>query len=292
MPEAFTLGPLLIPTRAASFILSLLLLFWLVQRIAAYLKTDVQRSVEIAEQSAWLGLLAARMVFALFNLSSYSDRPWTVLYFWQPGYNIVAGVLVAGAYIGYRVIQQPRVERKALVASLMGGLSLPAVLLAGVLLSMNRFADGDVVVPGRALPVVQAQAINGRPVSFSEYAGNGLVVNFWATWCPPCRREMPLLESVYQEFKKQGVVVLGIATDAEWKTVQEYLAKRGVNYPVWQNRLLAESGGATASTLSGRFGVVGFPTTFFIDAQGVVQSSYVGELNRALLDQRIAVIRP
>ncbi len=292
MPEAFSLGPLLIPTRAAGFILLLLLAFWLVRRIALALKEDSDRYVQAAERSAWLGLLAARLVFALLNWASYSERPWTVLYFWQPGYSLVAGIIVAVVFLLFKVYQQDLASRKNMLLSLTAGFAVPVLIFSGLLLSMNRFAAPGVVVPGKMLPASIVSDLKGQPVGFADSAAKGRVVNFWATWCPPCRREMPLLESVYQQYREQGIEIIGVATDSDRQLIEDYVNRVGVNYPVWQDFIRADGNQSGMKRLSQQFGVVGYPTTFFVDAKGVVQSSYVGELNLALLNQRIAGIKP
>jgi thiol-disulfide isomerase/thioredoxin len=158
---------------------------------------------------------------------------------------------------------------------------------------MNRFVDAEIFVPGDALPGGQlATDLNGEPVSFTDFSGKGMVVNFWATWCPPCRREMPLLEEIYDKYKSQNIVVIGVSVDSARDTAKKYVESVGVSYPVWGNVARNGNGAARATRLSSMFGVVGFPTTFFVDANGIIQSSYVGELNLAILNKRISKLVP
>lgn len=292
MPEAFTLGPLLIPTRAMGFVLLALLALWLVRRIATRMEADADFCVRIAEQSLWIGLVASRLVFALLNWQSYAAKPWTVLYFWQPGYAFSPGLIAALIYLFIRISRQQESTRRTLINSLIAGFTLPILLFTSMLLTMNRFVAKEIFIPGDTVPTYLATDIDGAQVSLADYRGKGLIINFWATWCPPCRREMPLLERTYQKYKSQNIAMIGITVDESMDIVKNYVQSVGVSYPIWENALSRLNTGVSRGRFSQLFGIVGFPTTFFVDADGVIQSSYVGELNQALLDKRITALIP
>jgi len=288
MPEAFLIGPLLIPTRVAGLVFSALLAIWLVRRVAIFLNIDAVLSASIAEYSLWVGIAASRLGYVVWNWSAFADKPWTAVYFWQPGYSIAAGLVAALVYALYRIIKQQRVVRSSIAAALGAGFTLPAILFTGMLITMNKFVDPNVLTPGDSVSQYQLTDLNGKPVSFDDYKGKGMVVNFWATWCPPCRREMPLLESVYQQYKSQDVIVIGISMGEPRDIVRRYVGSVGVTYPIWGNRARPEQVTIeNGVVLSEKFNVVGLPTTFFIDRNGTIQSSRVGELNRAILQERI-----
>ena len=111
----------------------------------------------------------------------------------------------------------------------------------------------------------------GPPIVLSAYRGNIVVLNFWASWCVPCREEMPNLERTWQEFRTQGVVVLGINVADDYDDAAAFLKKLAITYPnvfdPEQTRLRA-------------YGVVGLPTTFFLDPRmqlrDKVPGGYVG----------------
>jgi cytochrome c biogenesis protein CcmG/thiol:disulfide interchange protein DsbE len=293
MPEAFSIGPFLIPTRTAGFLLMALLALWIVHRVANYLKTDFNLCVRIGEQGLWVGIVASRLSFALLNWSSFSAKPWSVLYLWQPGYSFSAGIITALAHILYRIYRQEAKQRRAIISSLSAGFTLPVLLFIGMLLTINQFVDTEIFIPGDTVPGDRVTAdLYGKPVSFADFSGKGLVINFWATWCPPCRREMPLLEEVYDKYKSKGIVVIGVAMDGSPEAIRNYIESVGVTYPIWGNIMANNSGVSSGASLSNMFGVVGFPTTFFVDADGVIQSSYVGELNLAILNNRIPELMP
>ena len=288
MPEAFLVGPFLVPTRVAGFIFSALLALWLVRRTAHFLKVDAALSARIAEHSLWIGIAASRLGYVVWNWSAFEGKPWTAFYLWQPGYSFAAGFGAALIYAFHRIYKQQRTLRNPIAAALGAGFTFPVLLFTGMLITMNKFVDPNVLTPGDSVSQYQLTDLNGKPVSFDDYKGKGIVLNFWATWCPPCRREMPLLESVYQQYKTQGVVVIGISMGEPRDIVQRYVDSAGVTYPIWNN--LARPGQITTvngTILSDQFNVVGLPTTFFIDRNGIIQSSHVGELNRAILQERI-----
>ena len=292
MPEAFSIGPFLVLTRAVGFLLLAFLALWMVHWASIYFKADKHWCSRIAEHGLWIGVIVSRLVFALFNWSSYAAKPWSLLYLWQPGYSFSAGVIGALAYILYRIYQQEAEMRRSIVNALSVGFTLPVLLFTGMLLTMNQFVSAKIVIPGDAIPNEKVTDLHGKAVSFAQYAGKGLVVNFWATWCPPCRREMPLLEEVYTQYQSQDLVVIGISVDGNRDTIKNYIESAGVSYPIWEDLLAQHDVGVLGTGLSNLFGVVGFPTTFFVDANGVIQSSYVGELNLAILKKRIPALLP
>jgi thiol-disulfide isomerase/thioredoxin len=292
MPEAFSIGPFLIPTRTAGFLLLALFALWTVRRVAIYLKADVNLCVRIGEQGLWIGIVASRLSFVLLNWSSFSAKPWTILYLWQPGYSFSVGLVAALAYIFYRIYRQEVERRRAVVSSLSAGFALPVLLFIGMLLTMNRFVDVEIYIPGDTVPNDKVTDLYGEPASFADFVGKGLVVNFWATWCPPCRREMPLLEEVYNKYKSRNITVIGVSVDNSRDAIKNYVESVSVTYPIWEDSVIRSNNLPGGTSLSSMFGVVGFPTTFFIDANGVIQSSYVGELNLAILNKRISGLIP
>lgn len=133
------------------------------------------------------------------------------------------------------------------------------------------------------LPDFQLADRDGKMRSLQDWQGKSLIVNFWATWCAPCRREIPLLQRIEQERGGEGFQVVGIAVDFRDK-VLEYANEMKIGYPL----LIGEQDGLDAASA---FGVeaVGFPFTVFSDAQGRVIMAHLGELHepqaKIILDQ-------
>jgi len=106
-----------------------------------------------------------------------------------------------------------------------------------------------------------------------------LVVNFWATWCPPCRREIPDFIAAQDAYADQGVQFIGVALDDAKSTVQQYAEEHGINYPN-----IFEGG----REMTGQFGGVrAIPTTFIIGRDGQILDRHVGGMTRADLDEAI-----
>jgi thiol-disulfide isomerase/thioredoxin len=113
---------------------------------------------------------------------------------------------------------------------------------------------------------------DGMPRSLHDWPGKSLIVNFWATWCAPCRREIPLLEQIARERAGAGFQVIGIAVDFRDK-VLDYAREMKIDYPL----LIGEQEGLDAAASFG-IDAVGFPFTVFTDAKGRVIAAHLGEL--------------
>lgn len=109
---------------------------------------------------------------------------------------------------------------------------------------------------------------NGKPVELSQFRGDVVLLNFWATWCAPCRQEIPFFIGFQQAYRDRGFVVLGVALDEDgWNSVKPYADAKKINYPV----LVGDD------RLSERFGgLKAVPTTFIIDRQGRIAATHVG----------------
>ena len=112
-------------------------------------------------------------------------------------------------------------------------------------------------------------------VSLEDYDGEVIIMNFWATWCPPCRAEMPGINRFYQAHKDDGLVVLAINEEESAEVVRPFIQANNLSFPV-----LLDSEGRVAQQYSTR----SFPTTFIIDRDGVIQHVQTGEISEAELE--------
>jgi peroxiredoxin len=122
------------------------------------------------------------------------------------------------------------------------------------------------------LPQIALPGLDGRTHRLAEWTGRPLVVNFWATWCDPCRREIPLLRTLRHERAAEGLEVIGIAVDSA-DAVRTYAAKEGIDYPV----LVGEDGALSAVGAFGMEAVL--PFSVFADRQGRILTLKIGELH-------------
>jgi thiol-disulfide isomerase/thioredoxin len=138
---------------------------------------------------------------------------------------------------------------------------------------------GDVagaVAPEFELPVLDS---NGKTLKLSELKGKAVVLNFWATYCVPCKTEMPWLVEMQKQYGTQGLQILGVTKDGDSeKTASGFTKKMGVNYPI----LL---GTGKVEDLYG--GIDGLPTTFFIDRSGKVVVRRLGQMNEGQIVEDI-----
>lgn len=123
---------------------------------------------------------------------------------------------------------------------------------------------------------------NGISQALSQYKGKIIVLNFWATWCPPCREEMPELSQLHQEYINKNVVVLGIAID-EVGLVKEFTQATPVNYPLFAAE---EEGMTLGNALGNDKGVL--PYTIIIDTHGNVVKTYFGRISKSLLETTLS----
>jgi peroxiredoxin len=139
-------------------------------------------------------------------------------------------------------------------------------------------------IPER-LPAFSLADRTGKTTSIATWRDKSLIINFWATWCTPCRHEIPLLESLYREWNTRDVEVVGIAVD-HLEKVLAYADELKIPYPL----LVGEQ---DALDVAGAFGFESpvFPFTVFTDRQGEVVTLYVGELHRAEADLILTIVQ-
>ena len=128
-------------------------------------------------------------------------------------------------------------------------------------------------IPDR-LPQFSLQDPSGKPTSIGSFADKSLIINFWATWCAPCRSEIPLLEALHAEWADRGVSVVGIAVDHR-EAVLEFAKRFKIAYPL----LIGEQDALDAAAALGVESPV-FPFTVFTDRRGEVVALYIGELHK------------
>jgi thiol-disulfide isomerase/thioredoxin len=163
-------------------------------------------------------------------------------------------------------------------------------LIAGaawIALSANTTAvTGKTSAPqaGFAAPEFTLRTPDDEEYTLSELKGSAVLVNLWATWCPPCRAEMPAIEKMYQEYKDQGLVVLAVnmTYQDDPANVEPFIQEYGLTFPI----LLEETGDVGAA-----YQMRSLPSTYFINRAGIIQEVVIGgPMSEALLRTRIEQI--
>ena len=135
---------------------------------------------------------------------------------------------------------------------------------------------------GAPAPDFALKDLEGRTVRLSELRGKPVLLNFWATWCPPCEMEMPDLEKAYRKYQGEGVAFLGIDYGESGDTVRKYVREHGYSWSF----LLDPDMQAVRS-----YRVFGVPTTYFVDREGILRDVYLGPLDADALEAKLAEIR-
>ena len=128
---------------------------------------------------------------------------------------------------------------------------------------------------GQYAPDFETEYLNGEKFKLSELKGKPIVLNFWATWCPPCRREMPLLQKLHDEGK---IIVVGVNLQEDKKTINEFIEKLNITFPIVLDK---------DKSIEARYNVLLKPTTYFIDKNGIILDKKYGELTESDLKERI-----
>ena len=273
MPDAISAFGFLIPVVRASVILGLVVAGWLAVRFSK-LTGDAAKKLESAVFGVTVaGLVGARLGFVVLNWNAFQNNLLSIFYVWQPGFSPWAGLFVGSIYAYVRYEQFPLYLRSFMVAFGTAAL-LPLFAFEATTL---RLPGSKTVKIGDLVPNVRMVNLEGKPVSLNGLRGKTVVLNFWATWCPPCRNEMPMLESVAKEYQDKNVVIVGLDVGEAAERVQVAVTELGVTYPIWLNGINTNSSQAVFQ----EFGGVGLPTTVLIDKNGILRARQIGELNRA-----------
>jgi peroxiredoxin len=154
------------------------------------------------------------------------------------------------------------------------------LLALTLILSGAAAAAGDAPAPAFSLP-----ARGGSTIDLSQFKGQVVMINFWASWCVPCRQEMPLLETIYKKYKPLGFTLIGVNVEPDQKDAENFLKQTPVSFPVLFD---------AKSQVSGLYNVQVMPTTVFIDRKGnvrLVHQSYQPGAENLYLDQIRTLLR-
>lgn len=121
--------------------------------------------------------------------------------------------------------------------------------------------------------------LSGQPLTLSDLRGRYVVLNFWATWCPPCRKEMPVLQQVHARYQEQGVVVVGVNLDESPLTIRAFTEPLGVTFPIVIDK---------GNKVTQAYGFLPLPTTYFIGPDGQVRLVQYGEVTEEQADALIS----
>lgn len=218
-----------------------------------------------------LALVAARVVFVARYWPQYSGHGWQMIDLRDGGFSPLSGLAIAVAAGAVLLWRRPALRRGVLAGS---GLGLGLWLAASLALPLWQ--------QGSVLPASALQQADGRTTSLAAYQGQPLVVNLWATWCPPCRREMPVLVAAQQAHP--GVRFVFVNQRESVGVVANFSAATGLAL----NQVLFDPSGDLATEV----GAHALPTTLFYSAEGKLVGSHLGELSDASLAHALKMLEP
>jgi thiol-disulfide isomerase/thioredoxin len=275
---SISLGPIALPVPPVLLLLAVWVASWLASRLAARqarsadgkdLAAAAGNTIVIA---AVLGLLAARLAHLGLDADLYLAAPWSAFDVRDGGWHAPTGAVAAAAWLIWRGLRAPLLRRPLAGATLAGTIVWQVATLA-------TGARDTPPMPGLVLTELNGGALVDLR---GAAAGRPVVVNLWASWCGPCRQEMPVLAAAQQREAKVGFLFVNQGeSDA---AVRTYLASLGL--PLREVLLDA------ASTLGRAVGSRGLPTTLFYDARGTMIDAHFGVLNAAALESRLRTLRP
>lgn len=174
------------------------------------------------------------------------------------------------------VAMQPRRTRWVLWTAIGIGALLAALVVALAVVPSAELAAADSPLIGRPAPGLDAATIDGGHVNLRDYHGRWVLVNYFATWCVPCRKEHPDLVRFYNRHHKRGdVEIVGVVYNDSFSAVRNFRRDHGGNWPMAQD---------SDARIALEWGVAGVPETFVVDPDGVVRAKLVGGVTEAQLE--------
>jgi len=146
----------------------------------------------------------------------------------------------------------------------------------------NNQTEGTQI--GNTAPDFQLQSLTGQTFSLENLRGKPVLINFWATWCPPCRGEMPYIQEIYEEWSGNGLVVMAINIGESSSTAEGFMQSNGLSFTVLLD---------TRQNVAEMYNISGIPTTLFIDKDGIIQDKVIGAFpNKTQIENRLSKIMP
>jgi thiol-disulfide isomerase/thioredoxin len=216
-------------------------------------------------------LALARMVFVFQHADSYRDNPLLAFDVSDGGFSAMAGMFAAFV-AGAELTRKAAALRRPLVISTVTGV----LAWVAATIAMLDFSPAQTLVP-----LVEVKRLDGAPVQLRTLTAKPMVVNLWATWCPPCRREMPVLRDAQRHYRDLTFVFVNQGENAA--VIEGYLTREGLDL----DHVYIDPFNAVAQ----RTASYAYPTTLFFDRTGKLFMRHVGELNATSLQESLDMLR-
>lgn len=175
----------------------------------------------------------------------------------------------------------PHARRNAAVIIVVV-VAVAAMLIGGQYLAHRGERSGTITAggpkPGAAAPDFTLQSLDGKTVRLTDFRGKAVLLNFWATWCEPCKQEIPHFVDLQNRYSSQGVQILGISMDDSEPPVRTFQKEFKVNYPL----------AVGSAKLADQYvGILGLPITFVIDASGRIVVRHIGATDASVIEGEV-----
>ena len=268
--EAIHVGPFMLPFALALVILGLMIVYGtgkVLQKKQQWSAETWQIFSDSLWTTLWVGLIAARLVFVLLNLDVYLASPIDMFKVQDKGFHLYGGVCAGVAWFLWKN-RAFKIENKIIFVTIFS-------LLCAVSLGLKQWQK-----PHSFYPEMQFSSLEQTEIPLQQFMGKPTVVNLWASWCPPCHREMPVLAQAQTQFKNVNFVMLNQGENVT--TIQQYLNKHHFSFQY----VLMDSKGQLAKEMK----MFGLPSTLFFNSQGQLMDRHMGELSPAMLQQYLKKI--
>lgn len=263
--NGFAMGPVLLSLDRLAVVLGFIVFLVFAEILTRRLDVRFGRWSYLA---AAAGVVSARLGHVIENFDTFAATPWRVLAIWQGGFSLPWAVLPV-LLVTALVLPRPRLATWGLAAVAAGALAWTTV---------DRLTT-DTNLP--RLPDMTLKAVDGPPVTLADSAGRPTVINTWATWCPPCRREMPLLAEAARAQPEVRFIFANQGEDPA--KIRAYLAREKLQLP---NVVLD-----TAMAIPRHYGAVGVPMTLFVRSDGSLAGHHTGEISPEQLKAKLSAAK-
>lgn len=133
------------------------------------------------------------------------------------------------------------------------------------------------VQKGNAAPDFELTTLDGTPVKLSNFKGKKVILNFWATWCPPCKEEMPHMQNFYEKFKANGIEIVAVnltSVDKGQKVIETFVKNIGITFPI----LLDKDG-----KIGDIYQTISIPTSYILDSKGIITNKIIGPMDEEMM---------
>lgn len=266
--QAIHLGPIMLAWPMLIVLTSLLLSIWVAghfRRLFDLQLVTWQQFKDSIWSAILLGLVIGRVVFVAMDLDYYRLHPLDIFKIQDKGFHFGASVASAALWLLWKNKQQARY------------IALIFILTCFSLNGLGLWSYKKYQQQYLQFPQVELSDLQQRPQALKQFLGKPTVINLWASWCPPCRREMPVLEAAQQRHPDVNFVFINQGEDAA--TITQYLQKNHFQL----KHVLLDPEGLTAQKTR----MYGLPSSLFFDANGQLIESHMGELSQSVLDQKL-----